>query len=154
MEKEERRTAPRIKVNLSARWEGVLMAVSAPAPVQHLGGELRRVKRTTFDRAILVLCLAAVPHIRGRSARSAQRAAGAVAPAALDPDLLHQARAEHAAEHRLGDRERRGVGVAVARGEVADPQLGLGAVRLVDEDQSGGSKRPRRQRLPPRTRGG
>src|SRR5262249_15027240 len=69
-------------------------------------------------------------------ARTAQRAAGTVAPSALDPDLLHQPRAEHAAEHRFGDRERRGVGVAVAHGEVTDPDLGLRAVRLVDDDHA------------------
>ena len=33
------------------------MAVTAPAPVQHLGGDLRKVKRTTFERAILVPAL-------------------------------------------------------------------------------------------------
>jgi K+-transporting ATPase ATPase B chain len=33
------------------------MAATAPAPVQHLGEDLRHVKRTTFDRAILVPAL-------------------------------------------------------------------------------------------------
>ena len=69
------------------------------------------------------------------AATAPQRAAGAVAPAALDADLLHQPRAEHAAEHRLGDRERRGVRSAVACGQVADPDLRLRAIGLVDEDQ-------------------
>jgi K+-transporting ATPase ATPase B chain len=33
------------------------MAVSAPAPVRHLGGDLRKVKHTTFNRSILVPAL-------------------------------------------------------------------------------------------------
>src|SRR5262249_17360412 len=68
-------------------------------------------------------------------ARAAQRATGAVAPAALDADLLHEPRAEHAAEHRFGDGERGGIGMAVAQREVADPDLRLRAIGLVDEDQ-------------------
>jgi hypothetical protein len=66
--------------------------------------------------------------------RPTERAARAVAPPALDPDLLHQPRREHPAEAGLEREHGRGVGLAVARPDVAEAELGLGPFGLIDQD--------------------